>query len=56
MVGRIVQGVDEGGYPEDVREQDEFLANVGAFLSGSGQELDRVHPFFCRGPTRNMSA
>lgn len=46
--GGVVVRVDEGGDPEHVGEEDEFLAERRACLADARKELDRVHPFFGR--------
>src|SRR5215218_5190191 len=40
----VVDGVDQHGHPEHVREQDELLAGVVALLPGGGQEPDGPLP------------
>lgn len=41
----MVNGVDENGETQDVGEEDEFLAHVGADLAYFGQEAEAGHPF-----------
>ncbi len=40
----VVHGIDQHRHAHDVGQQDEFLPDRGALLSGAGQEIDRVLP------------
>ena len=41
----VVDRIDQHGNAEHVGEQDELLADRGAFLPGTGQKIDRKFPF-----------
>src|SRR5208337_5495819 len=42
--GRVVHSVDQHRNPEDIGEQDELLAVLGAHLASLSEKLDRVSP------------
>ena len=44
----VVERVNEGRNAKNIREKNKFLANGCACLAHSGQELNRIHPFFRR--------
>lgn len=43
----IVQSIYESRYTKDVGEEDEFLSDRGAGLTGAGKKVYRGHPFLC---------
>ena len=42
---RVVERIDERRHAEHVGEEDKLLAERGARLAGTGEEVDRAHPF-----------
>ena len=44
--GAMVDGLHQHRHPEDIGEQDEFLADLRAGPSGAGEERDALIPFF----------
>src|SRR6266496_2814829 len=44
----MVDGIDQHGDAERIRQQDEFLPLVVAYMSGTGQEIDAGFPFRLR--------